>query len=182
MFSQLKEEQKYWRERLKIERLQVLLDREIDLYDEINAGIYKAEALSKEAKVFGIEFVADMKIAELSKESISKTNKHNDKLMEHHKHIYELSAKLQMAELYFGSKVDQLINPLEKEIENNFFNNNIMTSDSLDIYNIEQVLGYMNRHLETTESLNIARKNLLKEMRCEIDQISKQIYSSGDKN
>ena len=176
MFSQLEKEQEYWITRLKTERLQVLLDREIKLFEDINTSILIIEVLAKDFKISAIKFRADIEMAkEFQDRDINNNDYLANKAIEYHKHINNLTSKLQMAEFYFGHEVDSLINPLSKTLGINY-NTNLILRDSVEINGLESVFEYFKRDFETVEELTENRLKILKAMRKEMDLVANYLY------
>lgn len=179
MFSQLEKEQEYWITRMKTERLQEMLDRQIKLYEEINNGVLSIEVLAKDFKISATDFIANVEMAvEFQDENIIKMNAFlTSKALGYHKQINSLASKLQMAEFYFGQEVDTLIKPLSDALERNY-NTNLIIGDSENTKDLDSVIEYFKRDFNTIEELTEKRLEILKAMRNEMDLISKYLYKN----
>lgn len=54
--NELSEEQKYWKERLKKERLINIQDRQIAILEDVNSRVLELEVLAREIKITAAEF------------------------------------------------------------------------------------------------------------------------------
>jgi len=177
MFSQLEEEQKYWKTRTRVERIQELIDKQTELFESLNSKILLNEALAKDFKVYSASYMTKLAFAnkydsELDKEM---TQQLHIKALEYHKEINELGSKIQICELYFGSEVDSLLNPLSIALIENY-NRNLILGDSIELENQPGVASYFESDFETIKELTDNRISILKAMRAEIDSNNKVLY------
>ena len=178
MFSQLEKEQEYWMNRMRTERYQELMDRQINLLEEINSGLLQSEILVKDYKLESASFMSNLEFIKQNPgvkldsdvEALAK------KAFEYHLHLYKLASKLQMAELYFSNKVDSLIAPLGKALEENY-NNELALKDSLAFSWEDPIKYFFNRDFETVQQLADVRIKLITAMREDIAKIANSIYT-----
>lgn len=173
MKSQLSEEHKYWEKRLKKERLVEMLDRQVVLYEEINKGILKAEIDVRQLKILASEFNVNMS---MTKQYIKKPENINDdfkkNMIEYHKFIYAFSSKIQMIPIYFTERVDTLIKPMIKALEDNY-NHTLKIGETVAIDSISE---YLNKDYETIKSLTDYRLKLITAMNEDMVKTSKTLY------
>jgi len=178
MTSQLSKEQEYWSDRMKKERLQVLMDRQLNLFEEVNSDILLAEVMVKDYKIESAKYYSLYELAKISPRNVIEVNANDvyNKVVEYHKHLYKLSAKLQMVALYFNEKVSSLIASLSKSLEDNYKNNTLR--DSLSHNQIGILKDYFNMDFETIKELSENRINLIKAMHDNILELSKKLYNT----
>ena len=92
------------------------------------------------------------------------------------KHAYLLSSKLQLAELYFGTNVDKLIEPLGRTIEKNY-DNKLALKDQITNLDAAAIQQFIDRDYSTIPELTERRIEMLAAMRQEIDETNKYLYS-----
>jgi hypothetical protein len=179
MSSQLSKEQEYWSDRMKKERIQDLMNRQLNLFEEVNSDILLSEVMVKDYKIELAKFYSLYELAKYSPKIAKEVNANDvyNKGVEYHKHLNKLGAKLQMVALYFNEKVNSLIVPLSKALEDNYRNNALRDSSSQNQIGISK--DYFNRDFETIKELSDNRINLIKAMRDNILELSNKLYNTN---
>ena len=183
IFSQLREEQNYWKTRTKAEKISQLLEKQIEIFDNVNSGILLTEVLAKDFKLYSAKFMSSIELSLASGKSLSNDESEilNNKAIEYHKQINQLATDLQMSEMYFGSDIDSLINPLSESLNSNY-QNNLILGDTTRLTGYKNVMEYFKRDFNTTKELSENRLKILKAMRNEIDSTSGILYGNYLKN
>ena len=170
--SQLYQEQKYWKERLIKERLLEMNDRQVVLFEEINSGILEIEILTKELKLLSARSNVAYSLM-CTTDAIEEMNLLNSKMVDYHLKLYKLSSKFQMIPLYFTERVDSLISPLNKSLENNF-NKNLEVGKKVDLHKIDSY--FQEQDFNTTQELTDTRERLLKAMFDDMSLVTKKTF------
>ena len=92
-----------------------------------------------------------------------------------------MATDIQMSEMYFGAKVDSLINPLSESLNSNY-QNNLILGDTTRLKGYKNVTEYFKRDFNTTKELSENRLKILKAMRSEIDSTAEILYGDYLKN
>lgn len=151
--SQLSNEQEYWEKRYKVENLDKINDKRIQIVDDIYTDILQLEIQAKEIKINA----ASSKYYTTEKESGNLSNL----LIQYHKDLYKNAAKVNIAALYFGNEVDSLIPILGKALEMNFQNNLLIKQSGIKLPEFEL-------NFETIDTLTNSRNAITKAMVTEI--------------
>jgi len=177
MFSQLKEEQKYWKTRTKVERVQEYLDKQISLMEDINTGLLINEVLARDYKLFAASYMYNIELAIEYSESMpdGMVLELETKSLEYHKKINEIASKFQMCELFFGPEVDSILIPLTNALNENY-GRNLAFKDSLVQNNKSSYENYFEKDFETSKELSEQRLSLLMAMRAEIESATNILY------
>ncbi|EAP87158.1 hypothetical protein [Croceibacter atlanticus] len=183
MFSQLKEEQNYWKTRTKAEKVSQLLEKQIEIFDNVNSGILLTEVLAKDFKLYSAKFMSTIELSLAGGKNSTNEESEilNNKAIEYHKQINQLATDIQMSEMYFGAKVDSLINPLSESLNSNY-QNNLILGDTTRLKGYKNVTEYFKRDFNTTKELSENRLKILKAMRSEIDSTAEILYGDYLKN
>lgn len=159
--SKMSGEQEYWKKRYNVEYTDKVNSQRLQLIEDINKGELELEIQAKEIKIAAL--VCKYSHEEEEAKNLTKL------LVQYHKDLYVYSAKLQMAAIYFGKEVNNLIPSLERTLELNF-NNNLLLNE------FEVSLPESELNFETIDKLRKSRIKLLKAM---INEISKSNEARG---
>jgi hypothetical protein len=166
---QFEKEQQYWVKRTKTERLQNLLDRQTQLFEEINSGILRSEVMAKDLKLYAVEFTVRLKGEQQLQEmvNLASSKEIEEKQVAYQNQLNELASKIQMAELYFGVGVDTLIRDLGNSFGKNF-RHNLIFQDSFSSMSLSSALEFFKKDFETIDLLQQNRLKFLKAMRADM--------------
>ena len=181
MKSQLTEEQKYWLERFRTERAQIILNKKVQLLEQLNEGILESEVLAKELKLSFSSFHARMELSRVDPDCNLDDIHLEKKIVDYHKHISRLAAKFQMVPVYFPNNVANLVEPLNRAIELNYKDNE-KTLIQFSTSDPKQTEDYFKRNFDTVRELTEARKILIKKMLEDINTFASEIYAPNKAN
>ncbi|WP_119789935.1 hypothetical protein [Flavobacterium anhuiense] len=161
--NHLSNEQDYWKKRYNIEEVKDVNTVRFNLIKEISEGILQLEIQAKEIKIQS----ALVKYLN-SKEEIEQLTKLT---INYQKDLYRITSKMEIASIYFGKNVDNLLlklgNALTENYEHNYVKNSIkgphLPEFDLDFNTIEKLPRIKKQTFE----------EMLKNMQQDLDENSK---------
>jgi predicted SprT family Zn-dependent metalloprotease len=188
--SQLSKEHDYWAEQRGLIRREAYLDKRLELMEEINRLILKLEISAKEIKINHGLIISKLAQLKQKKETDISSKEWQNVMSQIVKYRYDIadySSKTQMAVMYFGSEVTDILGKVATALENNYsrkYNYLDKLSKFLKDDKKQDVIEFSmelvnSGTINTTEELKKARMKLLKAMITDI-QKSHPNYKSNN--
>lgn len=166
--SKLKEEQKYWEKRFKVEQIQKIIDKKIDILNQLNSDILQSEILMKEIRIEAVDFDSYIKGAKPD----FKFSDYKNKIFSYHTHNNFLAVNMQKIPVFFPDSVQKLTEELRIELENNYNLSAIMDS----LY-LRKSISISDINFESIENLSLKRQQLIRIMLNDIGAYHNILYN-----
>ena len=166
---QLKKEQDYWENRFARERLLAIQDKQMNIYEDVNSKILEAMVLAKEIKIYTPayrSYLSALKSGVVISKDTFDPNEFHQKLATYHKHLFELSSKLDMTGLYFNRETVLYTDTVRMFLTKNFQNDLYLTDENIP----------SDLNVETIPELDSCRFKLIQYMMSDMRDINKSLF------